>query len=244
MGIRTELDRIKGAKAALKTAIEGKGVTVLGTTKLDGYAALVDSIVDNGLKITEFDVDMNPTKVEVLGDTIWRRAFASSASGTYPWQLVTEISAPNVTFVAYNGIINMSSLLHLYLPHVTTLSQSAIVGNHALTNISLPELLSAEQYAIYNNSNVETYYFPKCTTTSGLRPMGFATANTSLVSAQLGSIGYPVTALSVGTFYNATSASLVITVYVTPGSQPLAGSPWNATNATIVYRSAVDGSVL
>ena len=74
--------------------------------------------------------------------------------------------------------------------------------------------------------------------------MGFSDANTTLTTVQLGSIGYPVTALSVGTFYNATSASLVITVYVTPGSQPLAGSPWSATNATIVYRSAVDGSVL
>jgi len=44
MGIRSDLDRIKNAKAALKTAIEGKGVTVPSATLIDGYPALVEDI--------------------------------------------------------------------------------------------------------------------------------------------------------------------------------------------------------
>lgn len=44
MSIADEISRLQGAKADLKTAIEGKGVTVPSTTKLDGYAALVDEI--------------------------------------------------------------------------------------------------------------------------------------------------------------------------------------------------------
>lgn len=45
MSIATEITRLQTAKADLKTSIESKGVTVPSTTKLDGYPALVDSII-------------------------------------------------------------------------------------------------------------------------------------------------------------------------------------------------------
>lgn len=48
MSIQTELDRLQTAKADLKTAIEGKGVTVPDTTTLDGYGALVSQIQAGG----------------------------------------------------------------------------------------------------------------------------------------------------------------------------------------------------
>lgn len=48
MGIQTELIRITNAKAAIKTAIEGKGVTVPDGTLLDGMAALIESIEAGG----------------------------------------------------------------------------------------------------------------------------------------------------------------------------------------------------
>ena len=48
MSIATEITRINNAKAALKTAIEGKGVTVPESTTLDGYAALVDALSGGG----------------------------------------------------------------------------------------------------------------------------------------------------------------------------------------------------
>ena len=44
MSIQTELTRITNAKAAIKTAIEGKGVTVPDATLLDGMASLIESI--------------------------------------------------------------------------------------------------------------------------------------------------------------------------------------------------------
>ena len=44
MSIQTELTRLTNAKAAIKTAIEGKGVTVPDGTLLDGMAALIESI--------------------------------------------------------------------------------------------------------------------------------------------------------------------------------------------------------
>ena len=48
MSIQTELTRITNAKAAVKAAIEGKGVTVPEGTKLDGMAALVEAISAGG----------------------------------------------------------------------------------------------------------------------------------------------------------------------------------------------------
>ena len=48
MSIQTELTRITNAKTAIKTAIEGKGVTVPDATLLDGMAALIESIEAGG----------------------------------------------------------------------------------------------------------------------------------------------------------------------------------------------------
>ena len=44
MSIQSELTRLTNAKAAIQTAIEGKGVTVPSGTLLDGMAALIMSI--------------------------------------------------------------------------------------------------------------------------------------------------------------------------------------------------------
>ena len=48
MSIQTELTSLTNAKAAIKTAIEGKGVTVPDATLLDGMAALIESIEAGG----------------------------------------------------------------------------------------------------------------------------------------------------------------------------------------------------
>ena len=48
MSIQTELTRITNAKAAIKTAIEGKGVTVPDGTLLNGMASLIESIEAGG----------------------------------------------------------------------------------------------------------------------------------------------------------------------------------------------------
>lgn len=48
MSIQTELTRIINAKAAIKAAVEGKGVTVPNGTLLDGMASLIESIEAGG----------------------------------------------------------------------------------------------------------------------------------------------------------------------------------------------------
>lgn len=54
MSIQTELSRIINAKLAIKTAIEGKGVTVPDGTLLDGMASLIESIEAGGGSDTLF----------------------------------------------------------------------------------------------------------------------------------------------------------------------------------------------
>ena len=56
MSIQTDLTRIKNAKAAIKAAIEGKGVTVPDATLLDGMAALIESIEAGGVGGTGGDL--------------------------------------------------------------------------------------------------------------------------------------------------------------------------------------------
>lgn len=48
MSIASEITRLQNAKASIKTAIEGKGVTVPSSTTLDGYAELIASISGGG----------------------------------------------------------------------------------------------------------------------------------------------------------------------------------------------------
>lgn len=64
MSIQTELARITNAKAAIKTAIEGKGVTVPDGTLLDGMASLIESIEAGGAQM--YETDITPA-VDVLG---------------------------------------------------------------------------------------------------------------------------------------------------------------------------------
>lgn len=48
MSVQSEITRLQNAKAAIKAAIEGKGVTVPDGTLLDGMAALIESIEAGG----------------------------------------------------------------------------------------------------------------------------------------------------------------------------------------------------
>lgn len=55
MSIQSELNRLQSAKASLKTAIQNKGVTVPGTTTLDGYSALVQQIETGDMHKSVYD---------------------------------------------------------------------------------------------------------------------------------------------------------------------------------------------
>ena len=70
MSIQTELTRITNAKAAVKAAIEGKGVTVPDGTLLDGMAPLIESIetgsISNNIVAGSFTLSESLTKASPL----------------------------------------------------------------------------------------------------------------------------------------------------------------------------------
>ncbi|MBO7275149.1 MAG: hypothetical protein J6V15_02125 [Clostridia bacterium] len=49
MSVQTEINRLSSAKTAIASAITAKGVSVPSTTKIDGMAALIESIPTGGL---------------------------------------------------------------------------------------------------------------------------------------------------------------------------------------------------
>lgn len=113
MSITDEITRLQTAKADLKTAIEGKGVSVSASAKLDAYAALVDSIQTGGgtVNLVPFAVRPDAEKVSsytydkqlVKDEEIEMPAYSTSAK-----TLVASASlTPTVTldFTNYTYIV-------------------------------------------------------------------------------------------------------------------------------------------
>ena len=66
MSIQTQIDRLASAKAAIKTAIEGKGVTVPADTLLSGMAALIETIEAGGGGMKYATGTFTPVKTTAL----------------------------------------------------------------------------------------------------------------------------------------------------------------------------------
>lgn len=110
MSIQTELTRITNAKAAIKTAIEGKGVTVPDGTLLDGMASLIESIEAGG---GNFDFSaLNGATAAVSG------TFTPASDSSYLW-VNADFSAvstlPRLVIVSPLTASNSSSALSLYV---------------------------------------------------------------------------------------------------------------------------------
>lgn len=104
MSIQTELTRITNAKAAIKTAIEGKGVTVPDGTLLDGMASLIDSIpTGGGMKVEVFSLtpaeEIRRVKYEIGETTITNPHFCVCFDGTQPASKDTDTTK-------YEGLIS------------------------------------------------------------------------------------------------------------------------------------------
>ena len=96
MSIQTELTRLTNAKAAIKTAIEGKGVTVPEGTKLDALAALIESIEAGGGAVKYSYGSFTPSETTSLN-----HAYAiEHNSGFVPDVFI--VTKSNSTFIQYS----------------------------------------------------------------------------------------------------------------------------------------------
>ena len=136
MSIQTELTRITNAKAAVKAAIEGKGVTVPDGTLLDGMAALIDSIEAGG---GSFDLS---NFLQNITDVISFSFTPKSDEAFYKISKPSTNSIPRMGFVyaddisyAYNKSI-LCFWLYTAVDPYTDVSSGANLQAHIITNSS------------------------------------------------------------------------------------------------------------
>lgn len=144
MSIQTELSRIINAKAAIKAAIEGKGVTVPEATLLDGMASLIESIEaggSGGMKVEVFSItpaDEMPAGTYEIGETtITNPHFCVCFDGTHP-------ASNNTDTKKYHGLMT-------YVGCDATL-WGKIGSSYNKSNFGLVYIKNASQYQ-YNRYN-------------------------------------------------------------------------------------------
>lgn len=70
MSVATEITRLSNAKAALKTSIQNKGVTVPSSAKLDTYSTYVDQIVAQGYENLTVTCSTDQSGVSAAGQVL------------------------------------------------------------------------------------------------------------------------------------------------------------------------------
>ena len=154
MSIQTELTRITNAKAAIKTAIEGKGVTVPDGTLLDGMASLIESIEAGG------------------GGGVLPTPFTNITTGTFilaslsycdKYPITHGLGIVPTLFAVYNDV-NVSSsssvAFIIYLAHSNKNTSS--VGAVAKSKGNIASSIMASQVVVDENTftfNDSNYYF-------------------------------------------------------------------------------------
>ena len=149
MSIQTELTRITNAKTAIKTAIEGKGVTVPDGTLLDGMAALIESIQAGGGGDGEF--------------------FVTSGKITYPSKILLKDNPiviehglpkkPCVFFAACGASGDYSALALSYAYYATTdfgylrttyplIAYATSAGSDSVSISSYADLITADNTSV------------------------------------------------------------------------------------------------
>ena len=104
MSVQSEITRLTTAKSDISTAITNKGVTVPSGTKLDGMAALIDSI-SGGEDVIIKQVTFKPSSNYLLSDN---RCVVTHNCGKIPKAVFIFSNNTNNSYVGYGYIFNFS----------------------------------------------------------------------------------------------------------------------------------------
>lgn len=144
MSVQSEITRLENAKAAIKNAIEGKGVTVPDATLLDGMATLIESIEAGGGEaenaLNEFIARISSNTLEELNSNM---ATPISAAWGRSLTNLKRINLPNCpgtsatnTWYAFSG----ANWEEINMPSAYRLGSRTFSGSKAGTKISFPSL--------------------------------------------------------------------------------------------------------
>lgn len=233
----------------------GGGSSNLGTKTVNAngvYNASSDNL-DGYSKVT-VDVD-NTYSAGDEGKVVKNGALASQTSATYSsagTYDTTEINSVTVDVPVYYLSPDSGTIYQKIMDiNITSFTNEKMGVNRYPYCPELEELTIRGMTSVSNTNN---YVAKKC---DKLRKVCFPelVGNdssymvincTALVDIQIGSVGHAKNATIYGNaFSGCTNSDLVITIYVADDATlPYANSPWGATNATVVYRSATTGEVI
>ena len=163
MAIADQITRIKNAKAAIKTAIEGKGV-VVGNGTIDTYAEKINQIQQGGDATTVMLIERSGTSVQIPAGTtkIGNYVF-------YVYSTLSTVTIPDSVTSIGNYAFGTSGLTSITIPPaVTTISPSCFAYCNKLATVSLPDTLTTiAQNAFIGCSALTALTIPANVTTIG-----------------------------------------------------------------------------
>ena len=130
MSIQSELTRLTNAKAAIQTAIEGKGITVPSGTLLDGMASLIESI-----------------EAGSTSNNIVVGSFTLSESLTTSSPLYIDVTFPKDELPLMNLVYeDTSNLLHNDTSHTASRLRSIIAIREKSSSTNYHEFMAISSY--------------------------------------------------------------------------------------------------
>lgn len=207
-----------------------------------GFADAIESIssgteITDGIVVKARDANGYATEIDFYGDAVRNHQFYCYNGANGAWQQLTTVNFKNtVTEVKEKGFYRCVMLLNVP-PNLISIGNDGLNGIGA-TSINLPELVTAGNSAFNSCGSLVSVILPKCST-YGTYSFG---GDTSLLSVEIGSIGFPVTVLGSTVFNACTQAGLSITAYCKGpyANTLLTNIRTKATNATIIIKASED----
>ena len=152
MSIQTDLTRITNAKAAIKTAIEGKGVTVPNGTLLDGMASLIESIEaggGSGAKIATGTVTTN--------GALDGRYLLSPLDFEPTFAAIIRSEIPSTSCVLVGSITDCTQPVRFYVSYYSRSYMHSTVTNDGLHSVRTGFLLYVGNNLEYYNGKTDSF---------------------------------------------------------------------------------------
>lgn len=168
MSIATEITRLQNAKSAIKTSIEGKGVTVPSSTTLDGYSTLIDSISSGSsawTKLGEKDITTASTSTSNSSVGTISCGSAAATKDKIIYVRVRDKAGPRAgyflgsdTFFVNTNKANgytsaMSTAARLIHRYTTSNQYASYSGSYGVYAYSITNAGVVNIYRKYNSSN-------------------------------------------------------------------------------------------